>query len=332
MSIRVSIIGVGDVAESLIKGIEYYSNNDDKKGLWHPKVGGYSVSDIDIVSLFDIDRDKVGRSIRFNGRDVRIGAGMLYDEPALSSYTAISKDEFISILRASKPDIVINLISSSMVRSSRIYAECSLTCDASFINATPAILATDAYMSGMFKERDLLLVGDDLMSQFGGTVFHRMILNMTHRRGIVVKSSYQLDVGGSNDTKNTLREDIRSMKRSIKTSSINSEVPYDFDLVAGTTEYTDFLDGERVSYYWLYAEGFMGSPIKIDIAMRGNDASNACNILLDVIRAVKYAMNMHDTNITDIINAYGFKKVSRPTAALDAQEEFEDRFITRINK
>ncbi len=330
MSIRVSIIGVGYVAGSLIKGIEYYRNNNDTKGLWHPKVGGYSISDIDIVSLFDIDRDKVRRSIRFNGRDVRISAGMLYDEPvSSSSYTAASKDEFISMLRDSKPDIVINLISSSMVRSSRIYAECSLAYDASFINATPAILATDAYMSGIFKERGLLLVGDDLMSQFGGTVFHRMILNMMHRRGIVVKSSYQLDVGGSNDTKNTLREDVRAMKRSIKTSSINSEVPYDFDLVAGTTEYTDFLDGERVSYYWLYAEGFMGSPIKIDIAMRGNDASNACNILLDVIRAVKYAMDTHDTNLTDIINAYGFKKVSRPTAALDAQEEFEDRFIIK---
>lgn len=327
--VRVSILGFGNVTDTLIRGLEYYKNRRVNSGIWHEKVGDYSINDIRIVSIFDIDADKVGKAVTCNGNSVKINAGMLLDE--IPSYwgrdiASVSNDEFLNMLKDSKADVVVNLISSSMDRSSQAYADCSLACNASFVNATPATLATNPDISKRFKENYLVLVGDDLMSQFGGTVFHRTILRMMHRRGLVVKDSYQLDVGGSNDTRNTLQEHIRAKKRSIKTSSINSELPYEFNLAAGTTEYTEFLDGNRASYYWIYSEGFMGSPVKIDITMRSNDAANACNVLLDVIRAVKYAMDIKDNNLADIISAYGFKSPPRHLSALDAQDEFEKIF------
>ncbi len=332
--IRVSIVGFGNVTNTLIRGLEYYRNYDKKKsnnlGIWHDKVGGYSLNDIKIVSIFDVDADKVGKSVTCNNSSIKINAGMLMDQ--LPSYwnnnvISVSKDELLSVLKDGRPDVVVNLISSSMDRSSYAYAECSIACNSSFINATPTTLASNTDISKRFKHIGLILVGDDLMSQFGGTVFHRMILRLMHKRGLVVKDSYQLDVGGSSDTRNTLQEHIRAKKRSIKTSSINTELPYGFNLAAGTTEYAEFLNGERVSYYWIYSEGFMGSPIKIDITMRSNDASNACNVLLDVIRAVKYAMDVKDANLADTISAYGFKSPPRPTSVIEAQDEFERIFV-----
>jgi myo-inositol-1-phosphate synthase len=330
--IRVSIIGFGNVTNTLIKGLEYYRNdkkNSNNLGIWHDKVGGYSLDDIKIVSIFDIDADKVGKLVTCND-SIKINAGMLIDQkPSYwnNNIVSVSEDELLSMLKDSRPDVVVNLISSSMDRSSYAYAECSLACNSSFINATPTALASNTDISKRFKDSGLILVGDDLMSQFGGTVFHRIILRMMHKRGLVVKDSYQLDVGGSSDTRNTLQEHIRAKKRSIKTSSINTELPYEFNLAAGTTEYTEFLDGDRVSYYWIYSEGFMGSPIKVDITMRSNDASNACNVLLDVIRAVKYAMDVKDVSLADIISAYGFKSPPRQISVIDAQDEFERIFV-----
>ncbi|MFN4337143.1 MAG: hypothetical protein ACK4FV_06145 [Candidatus Nitrosocaldus sp.] len=348
--IRVAMLGLGNVTSTLLYGIEYYRKSiNGKRGLWHERVGNYSIDDIEIVGVFDIDASKVGRSVadvlRASGREtianidvykeMKVNAGIMLDKPPEHwnmGIIKVDRDEFIDVLKGCNADVVVNLISSSLDGSSLAYAESSLQVGASFINATPSILQSNYGLVDAFKARRLLIVGDDLMSQFGGTVFHKGILQLLHRRGMMVESSYQLDVGGSNDTRNTIREDVRARKRAIKTASINAELPYEFGMTAGTTEYTEFLRDDRMSYYWFSAEGFMGSPVRIDIVMRSNDGANACNILLDVIRAVKYARDKDDPSLAENISAYGFKSPPRAINIMDAQQRFEEVFINKQQK
>ncbi|MEM4398736.1 MAG: hypothetical protein QXV18_02850 [Candidatus Nitrosocaldus sp.] len=341
--IRAAVLGLGNVACTLLQGIEYYrQSTNGKRGLWHERVGNYSIDDIDVVGVFDIDASKVGRSVAdvLNAlkssikadayKDLNVSAGIMVDKPPEHWSMDISKvdrDEFVNALKACNADVVVNLISSSLDASSLAYAESSLQAGASFINATPSLLQSSHGLIDAYRGKGLLMVGDDLMSQFGGTVFHKGILNLLHRRGMIIDSSYQLDVGGSSDTRNTMREEVRARKRAIKTASIDAELPYEFGITAGTTEYTEFLKDERVSYYWFYAEGFMGSPVRIDVMMRSSDGANACNILLDVIRAVKYARDKNSPDLAEIISAYGFKSPPKVMSVMDAQQEFEEAFV-----
>ncbi|MEM4278102.1 MAG: hypothetical protein QXE03_02315 [Candidatus Nitrosocaldus sp.] len=345
--IKVAVIGLGNVACTILQGIEYYRQGlNGKRGIWHEMVGNYSIDDVDVVGAFDIDASKVGRSVadalrmfgKGNGnsintdvyKDLNVSAGIMVDKPPehwSMDITRVDRDEFIDALKQCNADVVVNLISSSLDASSLAYAESSLQAGVSFINATPSSLQSNHGLIDAFRDRRLLMVGDDLMSQFGGTVFHKGILQLLHRRGMIIDSSYQLDVGGSSDTRNTMREEVRARKRAIKTASIDAELPYEFGITAGTTEYTEFLKDERVSYYWFYAEGFMGSPVRIDVMMRSSDGANACNILLDVIRAVKYARDNNSPDLAEIISAYGFKSPPKVMSVMDAQQEFEEAFV-----
>jgi len=340
--IKIAILGVGNVASTLVQGIHFYKDNDDS-GLWHSVVGGYRASNIKIVSAFDIDANKIGMDLSesiFRSRSkkyvdvtdlgVEVKTGILEDDipPHLRDVIKVKSDDHDTVLkelRRSKPDIVMNLISSAMDNSSKRYASCALEAKASFINATPAQLAKSE-LNNKFLNSKLLLIGDDLMSQFGGTAFHRGMIDFMVQRGVKVKKSYQLDVGGSMETLNTLDEKIKAMKRSIKTSTINSEAPYTFESAAGTTEYTDFLGDSRVSYYWMYSEGFLKSPAIIDIMLRTNDGANACNVLFDVIRAVKYCMENKKMPLKDTICAYGFKSPPKTAKIRDSYANFINTF------
>ena len=342
--IRVAIIGVGNVASTLVQGIHFYNDIKDD-GLWHNIVGGYKASDIKIVSAFDIDASKIGidiseaifkggkrRYVDVNNMDIEVSSGILSDDiPArLKDVITVKSDSYNNVLKAmkeSRPDVVINVISSGMDNTAKKYAECSLESNASFVNATPAQL-TKTELARKFTDRRLLLVGDDLMSQFGGTAFHKGMIDFMVQRGVKVKKRYQLDVGGSLETLNTVDPIIKGMKRRIKTSTINTEAPYEFDSVAGTTEYTDFLNDTRVSYYWMYSEGFLNSPAIVDITLRSRDGANACNVLFDVVRAVKYCKENEKLSLNDTTCAYGFKNPPKTAKIRDSYTHFVNTFVT----
>lgn len=342
--IRVALIGVGNVASMFVQGMQYYCDGK-ADGLWHRTVGGYGLSDIKIVSAFDIDSTKINMDIArsiVNGRSkkyvdlkdagVDVKPGIAEDEipnhlRSIINVKSGNRESVLSELKSGKPDVVINLISSAMDRSSTQYAECALEAGASFVNATPTQLAKGD-LARKFLDSKLLLVGDDLMSQFGGTAFHRSMIDFMVERGVKVKKSYQLDVGGSMETLNTLDEKIKAMKRSIKTSTINSEAPYGFESAAGTTEYADFLGDSRMSYYWMSSEGFLGSPAVVDITLRTSDGANACNVLLDVIRAVKQCKDSGNLSLSDAICAYGFKSPPKPYKIREAYSKFVNAFAS----
>ena len=340
--IKVAVLGVGNLASAFAQGVSFY-NDSKHDGLWHDVIGGYRASDIKIVSAFDVDANKIGEDLAksiFKGKTrkyvniddmgVEVKAGILDDDiPArLKDVIKVKSDSYTNVLeelKKTQPDVVLNLVSSAMDKSSKKYAQCALEANASFINATPTQLAKSD-LSDKFLNSKLLLVGDDLMSQFGGTAFHKGMIDFMVQRGVKVKKSYQLDVGGSMETLNTLDEKIKAMKRSIKTSTVNSEAPYDFESVAGTTEYADFLGDSRVSYYWMYSEGFLNSPAVIDITLRTNDGANACNVLFDLIRAVKHCKENNKMSLSDTICAYGFKSPPKTLKIRDSYASFVNAF------
>src|SRR5919198_540488 len=244
--IRVAIIGVGNVGATFVQGVEYYGSGKDTIGLWHPKVAGLKPSNVKVVAAFDIDPGKVDRTLsQVAGNSTRkyhdikdskiiVGPGILADgNGKIEKPAKVSPGEFANELKKSGAQVALNLISSGMDRTSLEYAKAALAARVSFVNATPAKIATNPALAKKFAASRLVLAGDDLLSQFGGTAFHKGMIDFMVERGVHVKKSYQLDVGGSAETKNTMDERIRMLKRGMKTGSIGMEAPYKVEAVAG---------------------------------------------------------------------------------------------------
>jgi len=332
--IRVAVIGIGNVGATFVQGVDYYSNAKNTVGLWHQKVAGFRPSSIKLVSAFDINPSKAGKSLaqvaaespakyhQVKDSKVTVSPGIVLDSYDGKASTTSAAD-FARTLEDSEPDVVLNLISSGMDKTSVEYARAALKAGAAFVNATPAKIANSA-LAAKFAQMRLVLAGDDLLSQLGGTAFHKGIIDFMVERGVHVSKSYQLDVGGSEETKKTMDERIKMLKRGMKTSSIGLEAPYRFESVAGTTEYTDFLGDSRNSYYWMSSDGFLGAKIIMDLTLRTSDGANAGNVLLDVARATKAKGNVK--KVAESINAYGFKNPPKKAKIRQAYAGFVDMF------
>lgn len=333
--IKVAISGYGNVTSTLLKGLEFYKNSVE--GLWHQKIGGLTLNDITIVAVFDIDAAKVGKKIgnlstdnKTSFSDITIQPGLMLDTvPSHISKNgqmkSVSYQEFVKSLAAVKPDFLVNVISSGLDKTSEKYAEAALDAGCSFVNATSAKTVTDKARKA-YESKELMMLGDDLMSQFGGTAFHRGMIDFMTNRGIKIQKAYQLDVGGNQDTMNTMAEEIRERKRNIKTESIAIESPYTFRSTAGTTEYAEQLGDSRVSYYWMEAKGFLGSTIEMDLALKTSDSTNGCNIIVDILRAAKASLAKKDLGKADIISAYAFKNPTKKMHIRECIKSFEDSF------
>lgn len=344
--IRIAIIGVGNCASAVIQGLYYYSTNPEKEGLWHPVVGGYRVSDIEIAAAVDIDARKVGKDVSeavfsepntfekhftIPKTGVVVESGLLEDElnPYLASTVKPLKrdrESIVEYLRENRVDIAVNMISSGLDKSSLAYAEAARQAGASFVNTTPTSIATSPVITEKFEERGLIVVGDDLMSQLGGTALHRGLVAFLKSRGVKPVRSYQLDVGGGLETLNTMYEDLRDFKKQVKTFSISEEVDEGWEVVSGTTDYVDFLGNNRVTYLQFNATGFMGGGFTINVSLRSNDGVNAGNMILDVVRAMAKAREDGlSGNVREISN-YGFKKTLERKRIAEATIIFESKY------
>ncbi|MBO3809283.1 MAG: hypothetical protein FGF50_06780 [Candidatus Brockarchaeota archaeon] len=344
--IRIAIIGVGNCASAVIQGLYYYSTNPEKEGLWHPVVGGYRVSDIEIAAAVDIDARKVGKDVSeavfsepntfekhfaIPKTGVVVESGLLEDElnPYLASTVKPLKrdrESIVEYLRENRVDIAVNMISSGLDKSSLAYAEAAREAGASFVNTTPTSIATSPVVTEKFGERGLIVVGDDLMSQLGGTALHRGLVAFLKSRGVKPVKSYQLDVGGGLETLNTMYEDLRDFKKQVKTSSIVEEVEEGWEVVSGTTDYVDFLGNNRITYLQFNATGFMGGGFTINVSLRSNDGVNAGNIILDVVRAMAKAREDGLSGNVHGISNYGFKKTLERKRIAEATIIFESKY------
>jgi myo-inositol-1-phosphate synthase len=336
--IKVAVIGVGNVGATFVQGVQHYSNAKNAVGLWHQKVAGFRPSNVKIVAAFDVNPAKVGKPLAEIATSstkkycdvsskISVGAGLAldaYDNGDDQKPATTSAVDFTRALEDSDANVVLNLISSGMDKSSAEYARAALKAGAAFVNATPAKLANSP-LAAKFAQKKLVLAGDDLLSQFGGTAFHKGMIDFMVERGVHVSKSYQLDVGGSEETKRTMDERIKMLKRGMKTGSIGMEAPYEFESVAGTTEYTDFLGDSRNSYYWMSSEGFLGAKIIMDLTLRTSDGANAGNVLLDVVRASMAKSPV--AKKAPVINAYGFKNPPKKAKVRMAYAEFVKTFV-----
>lgn len=312
-------------------------------GLINQKVGKYNISDIKIVSAFDIDKNKIGKDVSkaifsepnkapkiidLEEMDVIVQMGphpdkldqsiMTHIEPATNEPVNVVKS-----LKESRADIILNLISGGANKASRLYAEAAIEAGCGFINATPASIVNELSLASAFKKAGLPLSGDDLMSQIGATAVHIGLMEFLDSRGVRVEESYQLDVGGGSESIDTL-EKTRDIKRTIKTETVKQHVNYDFDLVSGSADFVDFLENGRDSYFYFKGKYFAGAEFTLDMKLSTQDSPNAGSVLVDVIRGTMIAKDRGISGPVDSICSYGFKRPPRRYQMAESYRLFKE--------
>ncbi|MGC8600257.1 MAG: hypothetical protein ACP5LX_04265 [Nitrososphaeria archaeon] len=327
--IRVVLIGAGNVTEHVVRGI--YKNVKP----WHQSVGRYGVNDIEVVGAFDVDERKVGKSLRElyqTGPDVLIKPSVFFAEEISREMAAniklVKTDEtaFKNEIKKIGADQVINLINSGQQMASEFIAKASAEAGSSFINATPALIVHKEKILSEFTNRKLLIAGDDLQSQLGGTWLHRILMLAFKQFGSTWVKSYQLDVGGSFETLNTMDERIREHKKKIKSSAIKREDEAS-EVITGTTDFVPFLEDYRVSHFYVEVLGPFDEKFYIDAEYKTRDGPNAFNIIVDAVRALKYEKDKGSYGTIKLINAFGFKSNAGGTNLLKILEDFEKNYL-----
>ncbi|MFX1564819.1 MAG: inositol-3-phosphate synthase [Promethearchaeota archaeon] len=346
--IKIAIAGVGNCASSLVQAIYHYGHPSKAKesaGLAHPMIGNYAVSDVEIVAAFDVHQDKVGKDLseailtnpnnapKFT--EVQTRKVLVQRGPTLDGITSELKElvkeskakpvDIPSVLKESDTQILVGLLPSGASEATYHYAEAALQAKCAYINTSPVILASDRKWAQRFHEETLPIIGDDLMSQVGATALHRALLDFLVKRGVHIKESYQLDVGGATESLESLTR-ARDQKRSMKTNIVSKEVPYEVPITAGSTDYVYFLGNRRESYFYLRGQYIGDADFKIDLRLISEDAPNSTSILLDVIRGVRIGIDRGFTGPIDAICSYGFKAPPRPYP-LSISETIFEHFI-----
>jgi myo-inositol-1-phosphate synthase len=327
--IKVALAGVGNCASSLVQGVHYYGQCDDEKealGLKHLLLNNYHPRDIKFVCAFDINAGKVGKdlseaifappnnTIRF--ADVPALNAFVFKSPVLDGLSESLKDiipvsqqrevDVAQQLHENEAEILINLLPSGAVKASEWFAEQALKAGCAFVNATPSPIASVYSWDKRFKNAQIPLVGDDLEDQIGATALHKNLLKILAERGVHITETYQLDVGGGTESLDTL-ERTKFIKRQVKTKSVEAALPYKSSVVAGSMDYVDFLQNRRDSFFFIKGVYFGKAPLQLDMRLSTIDAPNAGSVLIDVIRAVKIALDRKIAGTLLSVSVYAFK-------------------------
>ncbi|HLN89844.1 MAG TPA: inositol-3-phosphate synthase [Candidatus Binatia bacterium] len=342
--VKVALIGVGNCASSFVQGIQYYGKLEktaDKVGLRNPVLAGLSPKDIEVVAAFDVDDDKVGKDVseaifappnnapkvsNVPSLGVKVNKGPLLDglgksTKAIIQVSTAPDTDVAKVLKAAAAEVIVNLLPSGATKATQYYADQAIAAGCAFINATPNFIASDPVWAKKFESAKLPVVGDDLVDQVGSTALHKTLLKLLSDNGVHINETYQLDVGGGTESVDTL-DRTRDAKRTIKTESVAAAIPYKAEIVAGSTDYVDFLQNKRDSYFWISGVYFCNAPMKIDLKFQTIDAPNAGSVLFDVVRAVKLALIKKFKGAAEPICAYGFKHPPEMLSLEAAEKEF----------
>jgi myo-inositol-1-phosphate synthase len=233
------------------------------------------------------------------------------------------EENILRTLKENDAEIVLNLLPSGAAKASEWYAEQALATGCAFINATPNFIASNEVWARRFDLAEVPLAGDDLIDQVGSTALHKTLLQLLSKNGVHITQTYQLDVGGGAESLDTM-ERTKDLKRAVKTESVESALPYKAEVVAGSTDYVDFLQNRRDSYFWITGIHFCNVPMQIDLKLSTIDAPNAGSVLFDVIRAVRLAKERNLKGPILPICAYAFKHPPQPMSLEDAERVFAD--------
>ena len=315
--IRVAIVGVGNCANSLIQGITYYkdaTNESEIPGLMHPVLGGYHIKNINFVLALDVDAKKVGldladaiwasenNTIKFatvakTGVTVKRGTtldglGRYYKETIKESDAA--PVDVVAELKANKVDVLICYLPVGSEEAAKFYAQCAIDAGCAFVNALPVFIASDPVWAEKFTKAGLPIVGDDIKSQVGATITHRIMAKLFQDRGVHLDRTYQLNVGGNMDFKNMLERDRLESKKISKTQSVTSQLDYDLgakNVHIGPSDYIPWLDDRKWAYVRLEGRAFGDVPLNLEYKLEVWDSPNSAGVIIDALRCAKIALD-----------------------------------------
>ncbi len=315
--INVAIIGVGNCASSLVQGVYYYKDAKEDEfvpGLMHVNLGGYRISDINFVAAFDIDKNKVGTDIAkaiytppnntFKFCDVpstgvRVDRGMTHD--GLGKYLSqiITRApgqtaDIVRILRETRTDVVINYLPVGSEEATKWYVEQVLEAGCGLINCIPVFIAREPYWQNRFAERGLPIIGDDIKSQVGATITHRVLTKLFRDRGVKLERTYQLNFGGNTDFLNMLERERLESKKISKTNAVTSQLDYDIgpdNIHVGPSDYVPWLADRKFCHIKMEGRTFGDVPLNLELKMEVWDSPNSAGVVIDAIRCCKLALD-----------------------------------------
>src|SRR4051812_26138623 len=315
--VRVAIVGVGNCASSFVQGVQYYKDADPAEqvpGLMHVDLGGYHVRDIEFTAAFDIDADKVGKDLSeaiWSGQNntikfadvpnlgVTVHRGMTHDGLGKYLKEKITKApgetaDIVSILKETHTDVVVSYLPVGSEQATKWYVEQILEAGCAFVNCIPVFIAREDYWDKRFKKAGLPIIGDDIKSQVGATITHRVLARLFHERGVTLKRTSQLNVGGNMDFYNMLERERLESKKISKTNAVTSvagvEIPAD-DVHVGPSDYVPWLTDRKWAHIRLEGEAFGGVPLTAELKLEVWDSPNSAGIVIDAVRCCKLALN-----------------------------------------
>jgi len=360
--ITIAIAGLGNCASSLIQGIHYYRDKTplNAVGLMHWEIGGYKPNDIEVVAAFDVDCRKVGKDVNkaiFCGSNcttvfcpdlpesgVIVQMGKVldgisdhmqeYDEKntfVKSDQPEPSREDVVQILNRTGAEILLNYLPVGSEEASMFYAECALEAGVAFINNIPVFIASDPVWEKRFKEKNIPLIGDDIKSQLGATITHRVLTNMFKNRGVKLERTYQLNTGGNTDFLNMLNRDRLLSKKKSKTEAVQSVAAHrlpDDNIHIGPSDYVPWQKDNKICYIRMEGRLFGDVPMNLELRLSVEDSPNSAGVGIDAIRCAKLALENGEGGALKAPSAYFCKHPPRQVNDDKAFEMIED-FITK---
>ncbi|GIV95027.1 inositol-3-phosphate synthase [Chloroflexus aurantiacus] len=350
--IRVAIIGVGNCASSLVQGVHYYRNardGDDIPGLMHVNLGGYHIGDIEFSAAFDIADTKVDRDLaeaifaepnntyRFADvpkLGVPVSRGMTHDGIGKYLSTVIRKskrdtDDIVGILRDTKTDVVVNFLPVGSEMATKWYVEQVLDAGCAFINCIPVFIASQEYWRRRFEEKGLPIIGDDIKSQVGATITHRVLTTLFKERGVRLDRTYQLNFGGNTDFLNMLERERLESKKISKTNAVTSQLGYELpaeQVHVGPSDYVPWLGDRKWCYIRMEGTTFGDVPLNLELKLEVWDSPNSAGVVIDAIRCAKLALDRGIAGALYGPSSYFMKTPPRQFTDYEARD-LTERFI-----
>jgi myo-inositol-1-phosphate synthase len=364
--IRIAITGIGNCASALIQGIEYYRHTNGKNaiGFMHGDIGGYKPGDIEVVAAFDIDQRKVGKDLAeaifqlpnctkvicrdMPKKGIRVQMGRIQDGIADhmkrydKKYTFLPSDEkeateedVVRVLKESKAEILLNYLPVGSERAVRFYAECALKAGVGFINNMPVFIASDPEWATRFKEAKVPIIGDDVKSQIGATIIHRVLANLFRNRGVKLDRTYQLNTGGNTDFLNMLDMNRVGSKKISKTEAVQSQMGEERldpeNIHIGPSDWVAWQKDNKIAFIRMEGRLFGDVPMNLELRLSVEDSPNSGGVVIDAIRCCKLALNRGTGGVLYSPSAYFMKHPPRQFTDDEAHKMAED-FIAGTRK
>jgi myo-inositol-1-phosphate synthase len=352
--VRVAIIGVGNCANSFMQGLTYYRDAEPEEfvpGLMHVDLGGYHVRDVEVVAAFDVVKGKVGvdlaeaiwahpnDTIKFAdvGRTgVTVNRGMTHDGIGKYLSQVVEKadgptDDIVGILREREVDVVVNYLPVGSEMATKWYAEQILEAGCAMVNCMPVFIAREDYWNERFRAAGVPIIGDDIKSQVGATITHRVLTTLFRERGVHLDKTMQLNVGGNSDFLNMLERERLESKKISKTNAVTSMLDYDLgakNVHVGPSDYVPWLTDRKWAYIRLEGSSFGDVPLNVELKLEVWDSPNSAGIVIDAVRLSKLALNNGIAGSLEGPSSYLMKSPPRQIADDDAYELVEE-FIER---